>query len=287
MSVTKENILKLSSVEKAIDLDPHNKRIKVYQIPSEELFFPLKQELEKIAQANQCEKIIFYCREDELDPLEQLSNCDHEGKINGFFQGDDAYIYSLFLSPERNKPIAKEEEERVMQIVENDQKWIKEIVLPEEFTMRSANIEDAPHMAELYDAVFETYPTPMNDAEYIAEMMESDVYFTIVEHQDTLVSACSADLFPAYNSAEMTDCATLPEYRGKGLLSHQFRHLEQKMRELGVQTLFSYTRALSVGMNLINARHGYEYTGRMLQNSNISGKLEDMNIWVKTLANEH
>jgi hypothetical protein len=38
----------------------------------------------------------------------------------------------------------------------------------------------------------------------------------------------------------MTDCATLLEHRGKGLLSQQFIHLEKQMERQGVHTLFSF-----------------------------------------------
>jgi putative beta-lysine N-acetyltransferase len=282
MSITIEEYTELSSVGKAIDLDPHNRRIKVYEIPREDIFMDAKNSLENIAKENKCDKIIFYSKQEEREMFNHI-RCDLEGRIDGFFQGEDAYIYSVFLNPNRNQPIAWEQEQKVMQIVDKDHKEVKEIELPQDFIMRSANEKDAPQMAKLYDEVFETYPTPMNDSDFILKMMDNDVYFTIVEHNEELISACSADVIPHFNSAEMTDCATLPEYRGQGLLSQQFIHLEKKMEEIGVQTLFSYTRAVSVGMNLINSRHGYHFGGRMIQNSNISGRLEDMNIWVKQL----
>lgn len=282
MSIAIEEYQELTTLGKVIDLDPHNRRIKVYQMPQEEIFLEVKESLEKMALEKQCDKIIFYSKEDEVDCLNQV-DCEKEGLIHGFFQGEDAHIYSLFLNEERNQPVAWEQEQKVMEIIKQNQKEALELELPDEFTLRSAQIDDAPRMAKLYDDVFETYPTPINQAEFIEEMMNDHVYFTIVEHQGELISACSADVFPAFNAAEMTDCATLPEYRGKGLLSQQFIHLERKMEDLGVQTLFSYSRAVSVGMNLINARHGYKYGGRMIQNSNISGRLEDMNIWVKNL----
>jgi len=282
MSIAIEELNELNSTGKAIDLDPHNRRVKVYQLPQEDIFAEVKDTIENLAQDHQCDKIIFYSKEDEIKMLDQI-NCEKEGTITGFFQGEDAHIYSLFLNKKRNNPIAWEEEQKVMEIVNQDTKTVTEIDLPSEYTMRHAQLKDAKRMAELYDEVFETYPTPMHEPEFIEEMMHNHVYFTIIEHKGELVSACSADLFPEFNAAEMTDCATLPEYRGKGLLSQQFIHIEKKMEDMGVHTLFSYSRAVSVGMNLINSRHGYSFGGRMLQNSNISGRFEDMNIWVKNL----
>jgi beta-lysine N6-acetyltransferase len=55
------------------------------------------------------------------------------------------------------------------------------------------------------------------------------------------------------------------------------------MRQNGMKILFSYSRATSLGMNLINARHGFDYRGRLKQNNNIGGQFECMNVWVKRL----
>jgi putative beta-lysine N-acetyltransferase len=270
-------------IEKHIDLDPRNRRMKVYRLPKEESCFSrIKEILEEKAEANNCDKVIYYARKNEKRKLEK-EGCHLEGLLKGFFEGEDAYIYASYLDPVRNKPVNPKEEKQVLEIVLKDNKDITKQQLPEKYTMRMAKKENAKEMAKLYDTVFATYPTPMNEAEFIIEMMENDVYFTVIEHQGCLVSACSADFFPQFNVAEMTDCATLPKYRGQGLLSYQFSFLEDKMIKKGVGTLFSYTRAVSVGMNMINSRHGYSFGGRMLQNSNISGRLEDMNIWYKII----
>lgn len=55
------------------------------------------------------------------------------------------------------------------------------------------------------------------------------------------------------------------------------------MKEKGIPHLFSLTRAVSTGMNMVIAKLGFEYKGRLIQNSQISGDFEDMNIWVKEL----
>ncbi|MDA8352528.1 MAG: hypothetical protein M0Z65_04930 [Firmicutes bacterium] len=149
--------------------------------------------------------------------------------------------------------------------------------------MSKAVKADTPEMARLYDTIFETYPTPMNDPQYISDMMDRQVFFSIIRYRGRIVSACSADLLPTFNSAEITDCATLPQHRNQLLLSHQFSHQVQQMRQKKVQTLFCYARAVSAGMNLITARHGFTYGGRMVQNSQIAGRLECMNIWFKQL----
>lgn len=276
----------LDTYKQHLILDTYNRRIKLYTCPMAKHLEEVTIELEEMAKQHECDKITIYARQDDRPTLDQLPNFIFEGRINGFFQGEDTLIYSQFLSTERSKRIDVAKEKKVMQVVRSEGEGTNPShigTLPTGYEMRHAEKDDAQALADLYDIVFETYPTPMNNPEFVENMMDDDVYFTIIEHKNAIVSACSADVFTEYNAAEMTDCATLPEHRGKGLLSHQFTHLEKKMEQQGVQSLFSLTRAVSIGMNLINARQGYTYGGTLIQNSNISGRFEDLNIWYKTL----
>ncbi|MFP3637406.1 GNAT family N-acetyltransferase, partial [Bacillus sp. SIMBA_033] len=75
-------------------------------------------------------------------------------------------------------------------------------------------------LAKLYDTVFETYPTPMNEPDYIQKVMEEGTVFYAVEHDGHIVSAASAEINAPYGHAELTDCATLPTYRKLGFMHH-------------------------------------------------------------------
>lgn len=285
MSIIQHQKKLKSRLIEQVDIDTENQRIKIYGIPLpvETDFSEMLTLLKELAQENNCSKIMFQVKKDQ-EALLIAHSFQYEAKISGFFQGEDAYIYSWFLDADRGRIVDQGQVLRVMDMVREDAKELEPCELPLGYTMRSAVAEDAEALAKLYDTIFETYPTPMNDPVFVRKMMKSNVHFSIVEYESELVSACSADFFPQFNAVEMTDCATLPEHRGQGLLSHQFAHLEEEMIERQVDTLFSVTRAVSVGMNLINVRNGYEYSGRLIQNTNISGRLEDMNIWVKKLS---
>lgn len=239
-------------------------------------------ECEVLGRNEGCDKIIFYVRKEDRDKLTG-NKVYQEGVIRGFFRGIDAFIYAMFLNPVREHSIDWKQNKKVMELIENDHKKTKHMRLPDGYFMRSATKQDALQMARVYDTVFKTYPTPMNDSKYIQTMMDDNVYFTIVEYDGQVVSSSAADYLPAFNSAEMTDCATLVEHRNKGLLNIQFAHLAEHMKDIGLQTLFCYARSISVGMNLINVRNGFSFGGRMIQNSNIDGRLECMNIWYKNL----
>ncbi|SMO76255.1 putative beta-lysine N-acetyltransferase [Melghirimyces algeriensis] len=280
MSIPREIVRQRVQMGQKVDVEPISRRMKVYQLsdPVDRMI----EKLKKVAYEEQCDKLLFYVKKEEKDALKGKRFIP-EGYIDGFFQGEAAYIYSLFLDPKRNRPVDLKEEQRVMEVVKGNRKKAVKPSLPDGYTMQNAQAKDAPEMAELYQQVFETYPTPMNDPQFIREMMNNQVFFTVVKYHGCIVSACSTDILPLFNCAEISDCVTLPEHRNLRLLSHQFSYQVKQMKQKGVQTLFCYARAVSAGMNLINSRHGFTYGGRMVQNSNIAGRLESMNIWFKNL----
>jgi hypothetical protein len=50
-----------------------------------------------------------------------------------------------------------------------------------------------------------------------------------------------------------------------------------------MQTLFSIARALSPAINITFGDAGYTFGGTLINNTNISGRIESMNIWYKQL----
>lgn len=61
--------------------------------------------------------------------------------------------------------------------------------------------------------------------------------------------------------------------------------IEEELKNNGIYCVYSIARALSFGMNAAFHQLGYTYQGRLTNNCYIFDKLEDMNIWVKDLAN--
>ncbi|MDQ2085187.1 putative beta-lysine N-acetyltransferase [Herbivorax sp. ANBcel31] len=278
----KEESFKMDYWQKTVKIEPISKRMKVYQLPSNYNNARFVSELKELAKEKKCDKIILYVKKNERKLIDQ-NEFHKEGFIKGFFNGDTAYIYSLFCNPKRKTHVSLLEEQNVLKIVAGDNKTIQDVSMPQGYTMRRAAETDVFQMAKLYTEVFKTYPTPMNDPDYIIEAMNNHVYFTVIEKDGEIISACSADVLPEFEAAELTDCSTLPLYRGKGLLTSQFFYLIDFMKKKNIKTVFSYSRAVSVGMNLINKRFGFKYGGRLIQNSNISGRLETMNIWYKNI----
>ncbi len=155
---------------------------------------------------------------------------------------------------------------------------------PNGFSARVAVEEDAVEMAELYSKVFATYPFPINDPGFLRRAMNGSTIFFGVWKDGKIIALSSAEMDPSSRSVEMTDFATLPEYRGHGLALNLLQQMEETVYSLGIRSLFTIARAYSFGMNITFARDGYRFGGTLTNNTNISGSLESMNVWYKTLA---
>ncbi len=209
-----------------------------------------------------------------------------EGLIKKYFGGQHAYHMAKFLSGERRFSQAIGQEDEIVErlTLEPLEMESEDSLLPDELTVRAVGYEAAQRLAALYGRVFDTYPTPMNDPEYIKTTMnEGSVFYAAYGPTGEIVSAASAAVSAKHSNAEMTDCATLADYRGKGLMTILLQKLEEDMYHAGVGCLYSMARSRSFGMNKVFRRLGYRYSGRLINHCNIMGRLEDMNLWVKII----
>ncbi|MDM5297108.1 putative beta-lysine N-acetyltransferase [Bacillus pumilus] len=262
-----------------ICLDPFNQRVRLddYSGRVRDVIQSVLQE----AIDHQASKVIVKVRREHV-PLFLEKGFRLEGVFSHYFLGSDAYGMSLFLTTGRmNSPYWLKEDEIVASI---QAKPIKKDpgTWQEEYVMRKAGTRDIHKLAKLYDTVFETYPTPMNEADYIQKVMEEGTVFYVVEHDGHIVSAASAEINAPYGHAELTDCATLPSYRKLGFMHHLIVALEKELQSMQIYVFYSLARALSYGMNQVFYQLGYTYTGRFQNNCYIFDKIEDMNLWVKT-----
>jgi len=155
---------------------------------------------------------------------------------------------------------------------------------PEEMAVEPLTPADIGEMAAIYRTVFDTYPFPIHEPEYLRETMEGNVRYFGCRLDGKLVALSSAEMDAGGLNVEMTDFATLPGYRGHGLAAHLLARMEAGMRAAGMLTAYTIARAYSYGMNITFARMGYEFAGTLTNNTNISGSIESMNVWWKRLG---
>jgi putative beta-lysine N-acetyltransferase len=208
-----------------------------------------------------------------------------EGRIPGLHNDiEDVLFLSFFLDPKRQIETSIDEVENVLDLSRrkaNPQSKLKNI--PEGAVLRQCDAKDAEQMSEIYKKVYLSYPFPIDDPEYIAETMKENFIYFCIEVNNKIVALSSVELFKESNYVEMTDFATLPDFRAKGFAGKLLQTMEEYSKRKGFQTAFTVARAVSPGMNITFSKSGYTYGGRLVNNTNISGQIESMNIWYKKL----
>lgn len=206
-----------------------------------------------------------------------------EARVPGLFKGnEDGVFMSCFRTPARAE-CTQPEVFPLLEKIRRKAPLAQLKPLPDEVRLRAAAESDLPEMAEIYRQVFESYPFPIHDPDYLQETMESHVDYFVAESGGRLLGVSSAEKDVAQANVEMTDFAVLPAVRGTGMALHLLERMEQAMRGQGIQTAFTIARACSPGMNSTFVRLGYAYGGSLINNTQICGRLETMHVWHKPL----
>lgn len=158
--------------------------------------------------------------------------------------------------------------------------------IPPNAAILRMNADQAEDMADVYATVFDSYPFPIHDPAYLRQAMAEDVRYYAILVRGRPVALAAAEMDRAKAAAEMTDFATLPEYRGRRLAGALLDHMISRMRTHGLCTVYTIARAASHGMNITFARAGFTFAGTLPNNTNIAGGLESMNVWHLSLGLE-
>lgn len=210
-----------------------------------------------------------------------------EAHIPHYYRGDtDLFFMSRFLDKEREKTTDAAQRREVLQLARQKAEECDESVteLPASCEQRVCNEGDIPQIVDVYRHVFESYPFPIHDPGYIAKTMAVNVTYFGIWEDGKLIALASAERDLSADSVEMTDFATLPPARGRGLGVYLLQQMEQEMKRAGVCTAYTIARAVSAGMNIVFAKQGYQFGGTLINNTDICGTLESMNIWWKRLG---
>ncbi|MBN2016636.1 MAG: putative beta-lysine N-acetyltransferase [Candidatus Cloacimonetes bacterium] len=209
-----------------------------------------------------------------------------EASIPRYYDGKEtAVIMSKFLDDKRSINCLNETHENVIMKALSKRKY-PETTIPSEYSIRKCDKKDIEQMVGLYKETFETYPFPIHDPKYLVRTIEDNIVYFGVFKEEKVVALSSAEIDYDHLSVEMTDFATLPEFRGKGLSSQLLGRMEKEMKAKGIKTAYTIARASSYGMNIVFAKCGYEYCGRLVNNTNISGNIESMNVWYRHLQTD-
>jgi putative beta-lysine N-acetyltransferase len=265
---------------------PLNDRIYLMKLHADD--FPgILSDIDELAHGNGYSKV-FAKVPAEYSPRFQQFGYQQEAMIPGFYNnmGDAAFLSRYFTDARRIDANAEQAREVLVQAEENRGKGLPEDKIPP-LQIYMAGSNEVEEMSQVYREVFRSYPFPIHDPEYILETMESHVRYFCIRKMNKIVSLSSAEIDSECQNAEMTDFATLPEYRGEGFGSFLLLRMENEMKNLRISTLYTIARALSPGMNIVFSRMDYIFAGSLINNTNISGNVESMNVWYKHLQPRH
>lgn len=207
-----------------------------------------------------------------------------EALVPGFFSGREAgHFMCKYLDPTRAEPRHAGKIAKVLQVAKARARARARQAAPDDIVLERCTPEHAEVMARVYREVFPSYPFPIHQPEFLLETMDSHVTYFAAWRDDELVALSSAEKYLEGGHAEMTDFATIPERRGEGLASALLSRAEDHVRRRGFAVAYTIARALSFGMNITFARSGYRFAGTLVNNTQISGRIESMNVWYKDL----
>lgn len=208
-----------------------------------------------------------------------------EAQIPKCYKNDEAaFFVSKFLNSDRLLEIETDqlyEFSKMLKEVKTFQ--IMDTETNSSFRIKKLEKYSFEEITAIYREVFETYPFPIYHPGYILKSFDEGVQYYGAETNGKIVALASAEVDYDGENAEMTDFATLPQHRGNGLALMLLKKMEQEMANQKIKTLYTIARLNSPGMNKTFLRMNYTYSGTLIKNTNIAGKIESMNVYYKKI----
>ena len=260
----------------------YNDRIYLMQTPS----FPssaLAYELIDLAKTNSYSKIFAKVSE-SISKNFITAGFLEEARIPAYYSGGEPAVFmGFYLNVDRFKEPDIDKIEDILKNVLGKKTEEKISRLENRFILRKCNKTDVTAMAKIYKEVFSSYPFPIHDPDYLLKTMQSHFNYFVIKTDVGLVAVSSSEVDKEAANVKMTDFATLSAWRGNNFSQHLLARMEKEMIKNNIKTSYTIARAISPGMNVTFCRAGYKYGGRLKNNTNISGKIESMNVWYKSL----
>jgi GNAT superfamily N-acetyltransferase len=154
-------------------------------------------------------------------------------------------------------------------------------VLADEWLCRPAEPRDAAAIGDLLRAVFPTYPIPEDPGTIRYALASGRVHGRLIcQPQGRLVAYASAEFSAHEGAAEITDCATATDYRGRGLMSHLVARLRDDLADVfGCRRAHAFTREDQPAMQRVVARLGWRRTGRLVRHFRVHDQWVSAGVW--------
>ncbi len=269
--------------ESIIQHGPYSRRVYLMKLHEQDAK-RIRPEMERLARVRQYEKILAKIPSGYEADYKQ-DGYAREAVIPGYFKsGEHAVFMAKYLSLSRKQINNREQIQEVLSLA---LQWKQDRGTESHdglFSTQICRLDDIGEMIRVYKVVFETYPFPIFDADFLSDAIQKQkARYYCVRKSGRIIAIAASEIDWTHQGVEMTDFATLPEFRGQGLAGCLLKDMEQSMAKEGMRTAFSIARADSPAMSIVFAVNGYFFGGTLGNNTNIAGHIQSMNIWHKTL----
>jgi|GEM_PF-1723760 len=153
--------------------------------------------------------------------------------------------------------------------------------LPAAVVCRVADVDDAMAIGNLLRQVFPHYPIPADPGVIRYALASGQVHGRLIRHAaGSIVSYASVEFQPGGGSAEITDCVTLPEFRGQGMMTHLVRRLLEDLDDVfECRHGHSLAREDEPAMQSVLARCGWLRTGYLVNHFRVGGDWKSAYLW--------
>jgi putative beta-lysine N-acetyltransferase len=205
-----------------------------------------------------------------------------EALVKGFFNGEeDCFFVSKYFSDERKFSSNVKEEDEIIKLCTNRTKVSSDKELDKKYHIKKISKRHIGQAIDIYKEIFETYPFPIHDIKYIEKTMDEHIDYFGVFEDDKILAVSSSEMDLKNKNSEMTDFAALSQYHGSGFAYFLLKEMEKSTKAKGIKTFYTIARSKNIGMNMTFAKNGYTFGGKLVNNTNICGKIESMNVWFK------
>ncbi|UWG98497.1 putative beta-lysine N-acetyltransferase [Dehalobacter sp. DCM] len=261
-------------------IDRRNKRL-VLDGYAEKAIPALSQKLIQTAFTNDLEKIWVWALPADV-PIYLQQGFQIEGSLVQNNEENFSVSLAYYVSQSRSYSNNFAEEDKLLYSVRKDP--IQPLTpLPAGMNLLLLDESFVSPISALLTQTFASYPTPVEDTDYIHTLFQKGDLFAGAIDDGKLVAVAAAYPDLRLRRCEMTDCATLENYRGLSLTLRLLEILENAIKNKIQSPLLFYTlaRAQSYGMNRVFHKLGYRCQGRLINNCHIGGAYEDMNLWAR------
>jgi len=259
----------------------NNNRIYLMKLDEQDASIILKK-LAELAHKNKYTKI--FCKIPKwVAPLFFSDGYILEASIPGFYNNiEDAFFVSKFLEADRLLKFDQIQFDNLSLLLREESKKPYEFKkLKSEFVLRKLGNSDVEQITGIYREVFISYPFPIHNPDYILKTMNENIQYFGAEKEGKLVAIASSEMDIKGLNAEMTDFATHKKYWGNNLSVLLLKKMENEMKKQGMKTLYTIARINSIPMNKTFLKLDYTYSGTLINNTNIAGSIESMNVFYK------